>query len=188
MAQACASAGHKKQPVLIVGHTHIAKGSRARRTPRPAMGLRWGGRSPRDQEALGCRAIGSLMCRKRWRIDLPPVGKSGRCRKKWVKLFAATARPFPIGRGVGCPHGRQHSGGCRKGLAGVRPRKPVATRKASGIDVAGAGGGHPAIVGGSADLDPSKTPPSIGTARSGPGAMRAETCTSASASMPWAPS
>ncbi|MFH0880099.1 MAG: transketolase, partial [Lentisphaerota bacterium] len=150
--------GQKKQPVLIIGHTHIAKGSphaqdtseshgsplgvdEIKATKR-ALGL------PEDCEFYVPDQVREFFLARRVELE--------RAQKRWVRLFSRYRKTFPE---LALEWDAQIQGQLPADLEKFLPEfdvaKPVATRKASGDTLQSLADRIPQLVGGSADLAPS---------------------------------
>jgi transketolase len=160
----------KKQPTLIIGHTHIAKGaphaqdsSESHGAPlgidevkatKKALGL------PEDVEFYVPEEVRGFFASRR--------GKLEKQYDAWQKMFARYAEAFPE---LAVEWKRQMEGQLPENLEALLPTfdpsKKVATRKASGETLKALAKVVPQLVGGSADLGPSnnttlKDYPSVG--------------------------
>lgn len=147
----------KQRPTLIIGHTHIAKGSPHLHDSSASHG------SPLGVEEVKAtkKAIGIPDDREFWiPDDVKTVFSERRAelekvQKKWNDLFAAYEKAHPD---LAAEYKRQHSNELPD-LKDCVPvfdlAKPLATRQASGLVLQKLAKALPQLVGGSADLAPS---------------------------------
>jgi len=148
----------KRKPTLIIGHTHIAKGSPNKQDTADSHGAPLGEDEvraakqnlglPADREFYVPDEVRALFAARR--EQLAPV------REKWARKHRAYAKRFP-----------EKARRFEQGISGVLPENlaaslpsfdvatPIATRSASGKVLQGLAQALPQLVGGSADLAPS---------------------------------
>ncbi|MBN1675502.1 MAG: transketolase [Kiritimatiellae bacterium] len=164
----------KKKPTLIIGHTHIAKGSPTMQDTAESHGAPLGADEvkaakqnlglPADQDFYVPQAALDAFAERR--------RECAALREKWEKKFNSYRKRFPEKAAL---WDGAHEHRLPENLAGALPAfdpaAPIATRSASGKVMQGLAKLLPALVGGAADLAPSTKTILDGFAHVAPGSF-----------------